>query len=213
MKRLVMVIFAGGCATAGTFQTADTLGRGGWEAGGDLSALVIVDPASGNPWLLNPRLVGRAGVSDRVDLGGSVGLDGLRASAKVQLNDDDGVVVSVMPGARYLALPNLGGTTVHLVGLEQAVLVGFPTSPGGQVVLVARSAEDLGLVDGSTTLLWWGGGSLGWSFRPDDAPVRVMPEVGLMAPLVISGDDSTEVGPDGLIVQAGFGVVFGRQTK
>ena len=203
----VAVFALGGCATAGTFQSAETLGPGGWEVGGDVSVLRILDPSADDPWLPSPRGVLRVGVSERVDVGGSVGVEGLRLQTKVQATptDDTGVMVSLMPGVRLLPLPRAAGDGAALIGVDQTGLVGFPTSATTQLVASVRSAQDVALVDDPGVLVWVGG-ALGWTYRPADAPARVMPEVGAMAIVAGPGD-----GQVGVIAQAGVGVVLGRK--
>lgn len=200
-----------GCATAGTFQTADTLGPGGWEAGGDLSALTIIDGGD-TVTLPLPRGVVRFGLGERGELGGSLGLDGVRGYGKIQLTGPDSpLIVSVAPGVRWLPLPNGGDGSGALYGLEQALLAGVPVGEHTQIVVTARLTEDVGRVDQRTAFLMWAGGTAGVSFRLGDL-VRLHPELGLMAPVVVVSD-TTSVGPDALTVQAGLGLVFGRRPR
>lgn len=200
-----------GCATAGTFQTAHTVGPGGWEAGGDASVLVVVDQASDYPYLPIPHLSGRVGVSERTELGGSVGIDGLKANVKVQLTPvhDEGVVVSVLGGTKVLPLPT-PDTSGVLLGAEEAVLVGIPTADVGQLVLVGRGAQDVGFVGSNRATLLWAGGGLGWSWQVDER-FRLMPEVAAMVPLWVVDESGDGSFPQGLFVQFGLGAAFGER--
>jgi hypothetical protein len=213
MMRWLPALGAMGCATAGTFQTAHTVGPGGWEAGGDASVLYIVDLSSDVPYLPIPHLSGRVGVSERTELGGSVGIDGLKTYAKVQLTnvDDEGVVVSVLGGTKVLPLP-ANETVGALLGAEEAVLVGIPTGDVGQVVFVGRGAQDFGFVGENRAVLIWAGGGVGWSYQVDDR-FRLMPEVGAMTPVwgVDGGRPNDATGPQSLIIQVGLGAAFGQR--
>jgi hypothetical protein len=209
--RLAVFLLAGACATAGNFQTAHTVGPGGWELGADGSALVIVDVSGDVPYLVLPRVSGRVGVSERTELGGSVGLDGIKFGPRVQLTDpsDEGVVVTAGVSGKVLPLPS-PDTLGVLVGAEESLYVGLPTSPESQLVLMGRAAQDVGVVDSNQATLLWAGGAVGWSWSPDGR-FRLMPEVGAMVPLlVVDGDDNT--GLDGGIVQLGLGVAYGKRN-
>lgn len=213
MRSLLVMVAAGAsaCATSGAYQTADVVGRSGWEVGGDLSALRIVDPEGDDVTLVLPRAVGRFGLSDRFELGGSVGLDGVRGYGKVQVTPPGrGPIVSLAPGVRLLPLPSGGTGGGALVGLEQALFFGVPVGDAGQFVASARVAADVGRVDQNLAFLTYVGGTVGGSVTLGTWG-RVHPELGVMTPVVVV-TDATRFGPQALLVQAGVGFVVGRRS-
>ncbi len=209
--RLAVVSLLGACATAGSFQTAHTVGPGGWEVGADASVLGIIDLSGDVPYLVLPRAAGRVGVSERTELGASVGIDGVKVGPRVQLTntDDEGVVVTAGLSGKVLPLPTPEQPGV-LVGAEESLYIGLPTSPESQLVLVGRAAQDVGLVDGNQATLVWAGGAVGWSWSPDGL-FRLMPEVGAMVPVVVIDDGGGNSGLAGGTVQVGLGFAYGRR--
>jgi len=201
-----------GCATAGSFQTAHTVGPGGWELGADGSALVIVDQTADMPYLVLPRVAGRVGVSERTELSGSVGLDGVTFGPRVQLTDtdDEGVIVTVGASAKALPFPTGESGLAMLAGAAESVYVGLPTSEVGQVVLVGRAAQDVAFGSGNQATLLWGGGSLGYSWFADER-FRLAPEVGAMVPMLVVDESGDTTGFPGAVVQVGLGFAYGRR--
>jgi hypothetical protein len=190
------------CATAHSFQTADTVGRDGWEVGVDGSGVVMREPNGPAAWPF-PRLGGRVGVSERTEVVGSVGFDGVKGGARVQLSTPgaDGPVASV--GV-------VGKSTAPFVveagswgGLEETVYVGFPWQDV-QLVLHLRSAQDLGWRT-NPSQLWFGGGG-GVSWRPGMGRWRLMPEAGAMAPTQVDPRQ-----PQRPTAYLGLGVAYGRR--
>ncbi len=210
MRTVLLLGALTGCATAGNFQTAHTTGPGGWEVGADVSAAVIVDVSGDLPYLPLPRVAGRVGVSERTELGGSLGLEGAKLGPRVQLTDpdDEGVIVTVGLAGKFLPLPSPDDGFGWLAGAEESVYVGFPVQQS-QLVLLARGAQDVGRVAESATLVWTGGG-VGWSWSPDER-FRLMPEVGVMVPVYVSGSGGDNTGFGGGVVQLGVGFAYGQR--
>lgn len=127
---MVFAIFAAlsssGCATLGSIQRANTIGKGNWQGGiepgvkgisTDGQVRVSADMAASI----------RAGVSDRVDLGGRIGQNFYDIHMKYQLTETDssGPIVSFAPSFSILGLPWDGG--VFLWGqVNLPVLIGVP---------------------------------------------------------------------------------------
>lgn len=210
--RIVLLWLLAGCASSSSFQTADVLRPGGWEAGGDLSAALITGSGAQDiPYLVLPRGVVRVGLLKRLDLGASVGLDGVRLQPKIQLTKPGGrgLIVSVAPALRVLPLPTPNGTRV-LTGVEEGVLVGLPFAKDFQLVGVGRGAQDFTTVDGDAVFLVWAGGSVGLSWQALPG-LRLMPEVGAMAPLYVTDGDTANSGLNAAVFQLGVGIVAGRR--
>lgn len=210
--RSALVLLATGCATAGSFQTAHTVGPGGWELGADGSALVIVDQTGDVPWLVLPRGAVRVGVSERTEVGGSVGLDGVKVGPRVQLTDtdDEGVIATVGVSAKALPFPTGESNPGVLLGAEESLYVGVPTSEVGQLVLVGRTAQDVGFANGNQATLLWAGGGVGFSWFADEH-FRLAPEVGAMVPVLVVDESGDASGFRGAVVQVGIGFAYGQR--
>ena len=133
MSRWATMVFAffaalssPGCATLGSIQRANTIGKGNWQGG--------IEPGVKGTSTDGQVHVGadmtasiRAGVSDRVDLGGRIGQSFYDIHMKYQFTETDssGPIVSIAPSFSILGLPWDGG--VILWGqVNLPVLIGVP---------------------------------------------------------------------------------------
>jgi hypothetical protein len=166
------------CATVGTLQTADPLGKGNYEVGIEPGAAIFGSGAGSVP-LPAFDVTLRAGLSERVDVSGSLGLSGLGVGTKILLTppDSDLLYVSVAPSATVFAL----GVTLYQ--FELPVLVGVPFGEH-QLVVAPKLYDYFGsTVDGvANANLLSVGGSAGFSFQVG-RNVRVMPEYAIVVPV------------------------------
>lgn len=197
------------CATVGTLQTADPLGKGNYEVGIEPGAAIFGADGGSVP-LPAFDVTLRAGVSERVDVSGSLGFSGLGVGTKILLTppDSDLVYVSVAPSATVFAL----GVTLYQ--FELPVLVGVPFGPH-QLVVAPKLYDYFGsTVDGAANAnLLTVGGSAGFSFQVGEN-VRVMPEYAVVVPVAGSAavlGESTGGGVSGgyAISQLSLGVGVG----
>lgn len=188
---------AGGCATLGSFQSADTVGKGQWEVavepslwGGSSSGSVAAVP--------HLAVSGRYGASDRVDVGARMLGNGLDGTIKVLLTppDSDGVVVSLAPTAGGLFA--LGGAAIFNASLP--VLVGIPTSDASQLVIGPRVVGIAGVTVDESDALLLVGSSLGY-YASLGGRFAIVPELSVVAP--VTGEGS------GVLLQIGVGGVLG----
>lgn len=125
-----MILLLLACVTLGVVQTADTLGRGNAEASGQTGLIIVHAPGAGSgadtvlPLVLSDTYL-RYGITDRVDVSASFGLNGIGAGVKVQLTPPDNGLfyASVAPSAQIF--PLLGRFT-HV---DLPLLVGVPFGP------------------------------------------------------------------------------------
>lgn len=199
-----------GCATAGTLETASTLGAGrlqvGLEAGVQgntalkqpLSAFTSGTTAArfdtSEPQVPVPvphaAVALRFGVADRLDLAARVGTSGLGLGMKLRLSPEgwDRLFVSLSPALSVQALP----LPALAVTATLPVLVGIRLRERDELVLTVRAHEVAGgfavpqLFAGGAAHVLSVGGSVGYALAV--APhVRVMPEVALLVPVVAHG--------------------------
>lgn len=197
------------CATVGTLQTADPLGKGNYEVGVEPAAVIL---GGGDTSIPLPAfdVALRAGVSDRVDVSGSLGFSGLGAGAKILLTDPDSdlVYVAVAPSATVFAL----GVTLYQ--FELPVLVGVPFGEH-QLVVAPKLYDYFGSTaagEANANMLAVGA-SAGFSFRVGEK-VRVMPEYALVVPVLGSAGafgetTSNNIQSDITISQASLGIAVG----
>jgi hypothetical protein len=197
------------CATVGTLQTADPLGKGNYEVGVEPAAAIFGGGGTSIP-LPAFDVALRAGVSERVDVSGSLGFSGLGVGTKILLTDPDSdlVYVSVAPSATVFAL----GVTMYQ--FELPVLVGVPF--GEHQLVVAPKLYDYfgstaaGEANANMVAL---GGSAGFSFRVGEN-VRVMPEYAVVVPVAGSAAAFGETTSDSIesgvtLSQLSLGIAVG----
>jgi hypothetical protein len=206
-----------GCVSMGSYQRAETLGKGGLETALEPAYLRVPGSDDGH---VTGNAALRAGVAERVDVGLRAGSTGVTATTKVMLTapDGDGLIVAVAPAA--------GGNTVAAEGDRETsinarlpVLLGLPLGRH-ELVLVPTLGFDHGTYHDESEALdlrisaLGVGGALGFvtQLRPD---IALVPELSLYTPLKAWGDfqaggASAEVIDDGGFAwQAGLGVILG----
>ena len=96
---LALTVTAGGCATIGTLQTANTLGKGKFQMALEPSAWGAI--GSTTVLVPNVTLAARYGLSPTLDIGGRVGSNGFEINGKLQLTPPKapGLVVSIAPAS------------------------------------------------------------------------------------------------------------------
>lgn len=196
-----------GCATLGSYQTADTVGRGNWE--GAIEPTLGGGGAAGEP-VFGPHVdvAVRAGVSDRMDVGGRFGSSGLHLSLKLMLTDADadGVILSLAPAAGGFLLPGVfidRDRPFGVLDLNLPVLVGIPTTNRSQVVIGPRAVSMTWFVGSESKSVVLLGSSFGFHTRTSSG-LQLVPELTVAKPL-------TEVDGD-LFLEAGLGIGFGRRS-
>ncbi|MBN1336557.1 MAG: hypothetical protein JXB39_11420 [Deltaproteobacteria bacterium] len=218
MLLLPLLALLTGCATVGTFQTADTLGTGAFQVGLEPSwwGVAATGEAAG---FLHGGVSARYGVNDRLDVGGRIGSSGLEMLFKVQLTDPQsgGPIVSIAPsGGGFGALGAGGGA--GLLAFQVPVILGFPTSGGSQFVLAPKVHEYLilaGTSDDSASLsLTSLGASVGYAARLGPG-FRLLPEVAFVYPVLGAADASDQSSQveflgEGVLLQVGLGILLGE---
>ncbi len=225
---LALTVTAGGCATIGTLQTANTLGKGKFQMALEPSAWGAI--GSTTVLVPNVTLAARYGLSPTLDIGGRVGSNGFEINGKLQLTPPKapGLVVSIAPSLGGFALA-AGGASAGSLYVQVPVLLGFDLGGGSQLVLgpklldwlffgggTASSGGTTSSAGGSGNLLAVGT-SVGVSLKLADG-FRLLPEISVAYPLVtgISGSangnsaGSTSVATsNGLLTQISLALLFG----
>lgn len=223
-----------GCASVSTMGLARTLNQGavqGWVApeGGGVVALTGASTVAGSTGVGYPLLEGgiRVGVTDHFELGARLGLSGIGLEGKIGFlrspTMDTGINLSLNPGVTYVGFGAgpafLGTLTFHL-----PVLIGIDFG-GHELVLGPRFIDQLVFAGvsgtGSATSsaginVIYAGGSVGVALKVGSS-LRILPEVSIGVPLVITGtvgtSSATAVGAGGLIFQAGVAFLFGTSNS
>ena len=228
LAALALTATAGGCATIGTLQTANTLGKGKFQLALEPSAWGAV----GGTTILVPNvtLAARYGLSDTFDLGGRVGSNGFEINGKLQLTPPKGtgLVVSIAPSLGGFALA-AGGAAAGSLYVQVPVLLGFDLGGGSQLVLgpkvldwfffgsgTATSGGTTSSAGGSGNMLALGT-SIGISFKLADG-FRLLPEISMAYPLLTAasaGSNGTSAGTsavgtsNGVLTQISLALLFG----
>lgn len=221
---LSAVFFFGGCATFGTMQTASTIGQGKTRIA--LEPTMWGATGSGTGALVpNVAISARYGVSDRVDIGGRVGIPapGFELTTKFLVTSPKAktLAVSIAPSAGGFVLTQ-GQGAGGVVFLQVPVLIGLKL--GTSELVIAPKIHDInvfGLASSSTSSgsasvnLFSVGASVGFSFALGRT-FRIMPEVAFVKPVVESAKVSS--GTDTLsqvynsqvtLLQIGVSLMFG----
>ncbi|MBM4389620.1 MAG: hypothetical protein FJ090_00750 [Deltaproteobacteria bacterium] len=205
-----------GCATFGTFQNAETLGKGNWEVGIEPS---MWGGSGESATLLYPHagVSARVGLSDRVDIGGRVGSSGIELSGKFGLTERDAnVPISIAPAVGGMAI-GAADASVSILALHVPVLFGLRMGEN-QVVLGPKVhvwSFNAGAAGSSASAAIWSlGASAGYSAHVGGS-VRLIPELALVRPLFGAGSadgvsDSVGVDGSGVFLQVGLGIVIGK---
>ena len=175
---MALAAFAGaGCATVGTFETASTLGKGQFEVGAS-SSVVSMDAGDDYSFpypLLD--MVGRYGVSDRVDISVGLGTAGTSVGTKVQLTSPENALAHVSVAPRLTYAPFLAS----VAQVDVPVLIGIPLAKH-ELVFAAKVHDYSVFAGDSSVSVWSAGGSAAFSFQLGKY-VRVMPEYALLVPV------------------------------
>lgn len=210
---LALGLAASGCATVGTFQSADTLGKGGRQFGLEPS---VWWPKTGNETPLpNVGMTARWGVNDHYDMGFRLGTSGLELLTKV------GIVQGAHPITLAVA-PSFGGLYAPYKGTTAGVLAGqVPLLLGVNLarheLVVAPKFQVWHMLGGEereTAIN--AGGSLGFAIRLGKR-VELIPEVAAVVPLKSwqwDGEPVALVQPgQGVMLDGGMAILFGRYKK
>lgn len=218
--RILAALFASGCATIGTVQTAGTLGDGDVQ--------VAMEPAlwghTGTAPFLVPHvnLAVRYGVGERFDVGARFGSSGFEITTKGQVTDParDGPIVSFAPSFGGASVGG-GESRLGVVFLQMPVLLGIPVGAGHELVL-APKVHDWYLFAGALGAeadanLLSVGGSVGFAARAGPR-FRILPELAVVVPVygnlggAALGFEEQVGGPvagSGVMVQATVGLLIG----
>lgn len=138
---LVVLLACSGCITVGSAQPASTLGKGNVVGGveGSLWSVVVPDQRTAtalgvSTFNVLPSVSGvlRVGVSDRVDLGARIGLNGLELQSKFMFTEPGAnLIVSLAPQLQGFYFPSITdgmGSSTNQFGMLSVplpVLVGI----------------------------------------------------------------------------------------
>ena len=222
MMRVGWFIFwlAASCASMSSVQTADTLGKGNFQAaiepglwGGASTKGVGVIP--------HVDAAVRFGVSDRVDLGVRAGSSFLEFQTKFMVTDPANplLAASIAPtlGGIFAGDASQSGTgsttATGILDLAVPVLVGFKFHGGHQLILGPRLQSIFVFSGGASSVILGVGSSVGFAWRLTDNFI-LLPEVSAVYP-VVGGDESGVVlkglvTGGGTFVQFKLGILFGR---
>lgn len=200
-------------------QTADTLGKGNFQAGiepglwgGASSAGVAAIP--------HVDASVRFGVSDRVDLGVRAGSSFLEFQSKFMFTEpaNPNLAVSIAPTLGGIFATDGSQSTMGasnaagILNLGVPVLVGFKLRGGHQVILGPRAQGLFVFSGGGATTILGLGTSVGFAWRLTDNFI-LLPELAAVFPVV--GSEATSAIFRGLIgggtfLQFKLGILFGR---
>jgi len=217
---LALVFASFGCATIGTYETANTLGQGKLQ--------FAIEPAyesfAGSGTTVSvPRIdfAGRYGVSDSVDIGARAGTSFIEFLTKFQLTDhaQKSVVLSLAPRVGGLVAGG-EGSTGGLINVTLPFLIGIGVGEGSQLIIGPKLLNILVFSssggDSGTADILLAGTTLGYSAKLGDN-FRLLPEFGIVFPIVGSARassggssvSSTDLIGGGVIFQIGVGFLFG----
>ena len=214
-----------GCATVGTFQRADTLGKGGYAIG--IEPSVWGGSAGGQAAVLpNFAVSARFGLSDRFDLGTRIGSSGIEVLSKYQFTsrDSDGLVLSLAPSFGGFFAGGTGGGA-GIIAFQIPFLIGVPVGKQSQFVLGPK-LHYYGVLGGGSGVSAGGGFlSLGTSVGFDAAinhNVHLLPEISFAYPLLITASANDGNGNNAsdsastsgtLFFQAGLSIQIGKLNR
>jgi hypothetical protein len=185
------------CATVGTMQTADTVGRGRTQVG--------VEPAA---WSAGVEGVGitlpyggisaRYGIHEHVDLGLRLGTGGTELMGKWQLVKAPAFSLAVQGSVGGYGF-GIGGTDLGFVVAQAGPIAGFNLGPH-QIVVGPKVHDwsafgEVGKISANGHVLSLGT-SVGVAFRLGPR-VRILPEGAWVAPVWMGGDTSFTEGASG----------------
>ncbi len=184
----IFALGATGCAATGMVQTAQTVGKGGYEVSIDPGVNGVLGLPFAGPAF---HAAFRYGVTDRIDIGARVGTTLAELQAKFLFTDpaNETIAVSIVPAAGVLLIPGSG--FVSGVNIPIPVLIGFKFG-AHELTLGPRFQNSIyfdptGTVDGSFYSLG-AGLSLGFAAQATES-FRILPEFSVVTPIVIGGSD------------------------
>jgi len=210
-----------GCATAGTFQTASTVGEDNFQFGAEPS-IVGVSSGGESGFIPMVSISGRYGLSDTTEIGGRLGPGGIDLLTKFQFTDpdSDGTIVSLAPSIGGLVVGGSGGSG-GVVNVVVPLLVGFQVGDKNEFVLGPKVVDSIafGSSGGSSATLnvVSVGTTVGYSAQVGKK-LKLLPEFGLLYPVVgsasassgsESASESSSIG-GGVTWQAGVGFLIGQ---
>ena len=211
-----LALVAVGCASIGSYETANTLGEGRYQLA--VEPAYEISTGGGNAaTLVRFDIAARYGVTDRVDISARAGSSFLELGAKFQITDpwDRSVAVSIGPRLGGFVAP---GGAIAGVNATLPILLGFGFGEGNQFVIGPKLLNFLFFdsVDRPLDVLA-AGGTIGFSFKLGDN-IRLMPEFGFAAPLVrhtsnSNGDPATTAPGAGAVYQVGIGLLAGGDRR
>jgi hypothetical protein len=137
---LFVALFSSGCATFGSMQRANTMGQGEWQFAIEPGVKGVAVDANG-AFGPDVTMSFRAGVSDKVDIGGRIGTNIYDVHMKYQFTDKEstGPVLSLAPAMSVFAAG--GGGAGGVIGMFNVpLLVGLPVGEH-QVVFGPRVVD------------------------------------------------------------------------
>ncbi|HEY7724441.1 MAG TPA: hypothetical protein VH880_03855 [Anaeromyxobacteraceae bacterium] len=151
----------------------------------------------------------RRGVTDGVEIGGKIWLLGGAFDAKFQLARG-GLDVAVDPAVSWIGFKS-GSDGFNIVSVYLPILFGVNLSPGTQLVLTPKAISQFyfasgGSSSGSANVLFTGG-SVGLAFKLGET-TWILPEATVLYPVLNPGQSSS-LSYDGVVFQAGVGILFG----
>lgn len=222
-----------GCPSFSTMGLARTLNQGaiqGWVAPEGAGAIPINRPAGvttgGIGW---PNIEGgvRVGVTDRVELGGRLGFNGIMAEGKFGIlrpeTTDSGFNLSINPGIGFIgygAGSGAGGGFVGVLTFSVPILMGIDFG-GHELVIGPRIIDQLlfgsfssssGGGASSTVNVFYVGGSVGFAIKVSGG-FRIMPEIAVGVPAVAASVDVGSSAFSAVIIQGGVGFLFGSSNQ
>ena len=218
-------LLSSGCATFGSVQRANTMGQGEWQFGiepGVKGVTVMLDGSDDQRLQAMGDITFsfRAGISDRVDLGGRVGMNIYDLHMKYQITDPEstGPVLSFAP-AVSVAFAAFEGAGAMVGYVNLPLLIGLPVGES-QFIIGPRLVDYfMGATGGGGAAgghLLFAGSSFAFAIRGGER-FSLIPELVVAYPVLAgvaaSGAGSTSVGflGDGLFLEFKLGLVFGGQ--
>lgn len=211
-----------GCASLNAAQTANTMGRGGFQVGLE-PAVEAFSGSNGLGTAYAPRvdLAFRYGITDAIDIGGKVGTSLLELDGKFQFTDpaNQRFVLSLAPSIGGFFFGGDGGST-GAVTFRVPLLIGIGFA-GHQLVIGPNIQDWLAKasVGGDSALSneFGAGASIGIALRLSDG-FRLMPEFGVLVPIsgqASSNGSSTSAGISsaGFLWQFGLTFLFGSYKQ
>ncbi len=185
LAAVVVVAPTLGCISMGAAQLADTVGDGRTQVAGEAGfyGMLATGGASAVPFVGYPDvgLTVRHGMTDWIDLGGSLSTSGVGVNAKFLLTDPSSrtLAISIAPEAHLMVA--FAGVALGVTSASLPILFGLKTSGGDQFVFGPRLYNLLFFGGGFGAIdLVALGGNIGYAFRIGD-DFALMPQADLLA--------------------------------